>query len=163
MAATESLCNAYDTYLYKKKFDEAYLSNDFASVCQYQMTLRSCRPSIAVSSLFSLDDMPWPDDVARVALNIFPSGADVQVVFSYLKQDEEVASAWLSRVLTAHGDYQKYLISKIVLQHCDNLVISPVFFNRLSEATRNRIVGFFQSTVLQNRSDHEDQNLFLFW
>lgn len=162
MQATAWLCNAYDCYLYKRRFDQAYLNGDFGEILQKRLSLEDAPPSIAVSSVFSLDDMEWPDDVARVVLNVLPQRHGTDVVFSFLKADATAASQYLDRTWNAAGMYQKYLLSKLILQHCDNFVIAPTYFDRFSDIQKNAILEFFKSTLFQNRDAFEDKHLYLF-
>jgi hypothetical protein len=163
MTATAWLCNAYACYQYKRRYDKAYLDSTFGALIHKQVRLEHCPPSIAVSSVFSLDDEPWPDDVARIVLNIFPIDGEVRVIFSYLEQDAAVTSTYLQRLLSASGEYQRYLISKLVLQHCDNVAISPVFLDHLPAMAKQKILEFFCSTIFHNRHDYDDKHLYLFW
>ena len=162
LRATEALSNAYDTYVYKRSLDRALLERDFGVLMHKHLYLEASPPSIAVSSLFSLDDMPWPDDVARVILNVIPTREGTHAIFSFLVGDADIAAQYLHRVLTATESYQKYLLSKLVLQNCDNIVIAPPYFERLSEVRKNKMREFFENTIVQNGSDYEDENLYLF-
>ncbi len=162
MQATAWLRNAYDCHLYKRRFDQAYLNRDFGEILHKQLSFDDAPPSIAVSSLFSLDDMAWPDDVARVVLNVLPRRRRTDIVFSFLKGDAAVASQYLDRIWNAAGMYQKYLLSKVILQHCDNIVIAPAYFDRLSDVRKKRILEFFESTLFRNRDAFEDEDLYVF-
>ncbi len=162
MSATATISNAYDCHLYKRKFDEAFLEREYDMILHETLCFDSAPPSIAVSSVFSLDDMPLPDDVARVVLNVFPMHGKTHIIFSFLKNDADITAQYLGRIRSATGLYQKYLISKLILQHCDNFVMAPPYYQALSDTRRGRIREFFASTILQNRHDYEDENLYLF-
>lgn len=162
MHATATICNAYDCYLYKRKFDHAFLEGDYDVIMHEKLCFDSASPSVAVSSVFSLDDMPWPDDVARVVLNVFPMHGETHTIFSFLKSDADVAAQYLWRVSSAAGLHQKYLVSKLILQHCDNVVMAPAYYSALSDIRRRRILEFFESTILRNRHNFDDENLYLF-
>jgi hypothetical protein len=160
--ATEWICNSYDTYEYKRKLDALYLGRDYRRIGHYHVIFEDTLPSIAVNALFSLDDIKWPDDVARVALNIFPESNRTHVLFSFLEEEQPYAFQYLERTLGARGQYQRYLVSKLVLQHCENFVISPAYFEAMSEERRAAILEFFVSTVWRNRHEYENENLCLF-
>lgn len=160
--AVEWMMNSYDTYECKRKFETAYLAGDFKRLGHYRLVFEGTAPSIAVNALFSLDDIEWSDDVARVAMNVFPEANCTHVVFSFLREEKAYATQYLQRILDATGHYQRYLVSKLVLQHCGNLVISPTYFDQLSEARREAIVAFFRRTMMRNEHDYEDENLYLF-
>jgi hypothetical protein len=148
--------------LYKRRFDQALIERKFDALVHQQLFFADAPASIAVSSLFSLDDMRWPDDVARVVLNVLPCRNGTHVVFSFVESDAEIASQYLQRILNATGPYQRYLVSKIVLQHCANFVMAPSYHERLTETQRNKMREFFESTIFQNQHDHDDENLYLF-
>lgn len=162
VCATAYICNAYDCYLYKRQFDQAALRRDFDWLLHKHMFFGDAPPSIAVSSLFSLDDMPWPDDVARVVLNVIPIENGCHVVFSFVKSDAGIASRYLQEACDAGGLYQRYLVSKLILQHCENIVMAPSYYEGLTETRRNRIREYFASTIFSNQQDHDDENLYLF-
>jgi len=162
LTAVAWLCNAYDCYLYKKKFDEAFMANNFLRVEHDHIEYTNSPPTIAVSALFSLDDIEWPDDVAKVALNVFPFDGSMHILFSYLKEERLYAQQYLKDILNSSGDYQRYLISKLILQHCENFTIAPAYWENLSEQRRESIVNFFFATLEKNLPSYEDNNLFLF-
>ncbi len=162
MHATEWLRNAYDCYLYKRLYDQVLLNRDFGGILHMWLGFDDAPPSIAVSSVFSLDDMEWPDDVARVVLNVLPGQRRTDIVFSFLRGDETVASQYLDRIWNAAGVYQKYLMSKLILQHCENVVIAPAYFDRLSDVRKKRILEFSEATIFENRHEFEDKHLYLF-
>lgn len=162
MMAAAWLGNSYDTYEYKKKFDEAYLKADHDRLCHYSLVFENVLPSIGVNGLFSLDDIEWPADVARIAVNIFPEQGQTCVIFSFLKEEKPFAMAYLQRILDATGTFQQYLVSKLVLQHCENFAIAPSYFEQMSEAKKAAILDFFRRTLAKNEHDYENKDLFLF-
>jgi len=162
LTATSFLSNWSDSYLYKREFDEVLLAERWETVCHQYFSFDTPMPSIAVSTLFSLDDMDWPDDVARIALNVYPNGRVVVVLFSYLMRDRSVANAFLDRILTADGYYKQYLLSKMILQHAENFVMSPAYFEIMEPSRIEAIKKFFCATIEKNEHEHEDSNLFLF-
>jgi len=157
------LCNASDMYLYKRKYDEAYLSRDFTRVSHVTIKIDDVSPSIAASALFSLDDIDRPDDVARIALNIFPYKGNIMVLFSFLKEEASYAYQYIRRITDSSGYFQKYLISKMILQHCMNFVISPQFYNQMTKEQKRAIETFFVETIFINKHDFENKHLYLFW
>lgn len=162
LMATEWLANSYDTYKYKRKFDTAYLKRDYQRLGHFRLVFDDAPPSVAASALFSLDDVDWPDDVARVALNVFPEPTRTHVILSFLKEEKPYATQYLQRILDATGHYQRYLVSKLVLQHCENFVMSPSYFEGMAHEQKDAVREFFLRTLNQNEHDYEDQNLYLF-
>lgn len=161
--ATAWLCNAYDMYCYKRKYDEAFLAKKHEAIRHIPILFTDTKPSIAVSALISLDDFEWPNDVARTVLNLVPIDQGTLVVFSFLSEEESFVRQYFQRVLYSSGPYQKYLISKVILQHTQNFVLAPAFFHRLSEQKREAIKEFFCKTVSENMHDYDNENLYLFW
>ena len=159
--ATQQLRNAYDCYQFKREFDRRYLSRDWIHLEHRVVVLPNQPPSIAVSSLFSLDDVGAPE-LPRVALNVFPVGNDVVVVFSAIPRDASAAYSYLQRLLAAEPYLQKYLLSKLILQSCDNIVIHPRYYESMTKERRRAISDFFARTLFDNEEAHEDQRLYLF-
>ena len=155
--------NAVDMHLYKRKYDEAYISKDFSRVSHVTILFDKVLPSLAASALFSLDDIDWPEDVARLALNIFPCKGKVIVLFSFLKEEKSYVYQYIQRIIHSSGYYQKYLISKIILQHCQNLVLSPKFYNQMTNEQKKAVEEFFIETIWLNKHGFENKHLYLFW
>ena len=159
--ATAHLCNASECYEYKRHFDLAYLANDWSQLEHHVVILKNQSPSIAVSSMFSLDDVDAPE-TPRVTLSIYPTESDVAVVFSATPGDAPFVAAYLHRLFTSESYYQKYLLSKLVLQSCDNFIIHPLYYDSMQGEQKKAICQFYIDTVLSNAEDYEDERLFLF-
>lgn len=161
MFATAHLCNAFECYEYKRHFDLAYLANDWSQLEHHVVILKNQSPSIAVSSMFSLDDVDAAE-TPRVTLSIYPTESDVAVVFSATPSDAPFVDACLHRLLTSESYYEKYLISKLVLQSCDNFVMDPQYYDSMPQERKEAICQFYVDTVLSNAEDHDDERLYLF-
>ena len=161
LLATSHLVNAYELHQYKETLDTSYRNGQWPVFQHSIVHLKHQKPTIAVSSLFSLDDIDI-EQPPRVALSIYPSGRDVVAVFSTTEAGAHSAFSFLSRVFEASGDYQKYLLSKLVLQCCENFVMAPTHYDQLPDMTKNAIASFFMATWSRNMWDYEDQKLFLF-
>lgn len=161
LLAVANLANAYESYEFKRKFDYAYLERDWSRLRHHVIVLEDQPPTIAVSSMFSLDDIDAPE-TPRVTLSIFPVGSNVAVVFSAISSDAPFVTAYLDRILNSQGAFQKYLLSKLVLQSCENFVINPQYYDQLPEDRKNALCRFFVITARQNADDHEDERLYLF-
>jgi hypothetical protein len=117
--------------------------------------------TIAVSSMFSLDDVDAPE-TPRVTLSVFPMETDVAAVFSSIPDDAQFVRVYLDRILNSDGHYQKYLLSKLILQCCDNFVIDPQYYDQLPQESKNALVQFYVDTLETNAEEHEDLRLYLF-
>jgi hypothetical protein len=163
LIALQHLTNCYQTYTYKSSFDEALLSSSYELVLHDVITLCHKQPTIAVSSLFSLDGLVKNDDSVRVALNVLPVSVSKSVaMFSYLPNDTDLVRSGISGILTSKGDYQKYLLSKLVLNNCENFVVSPSYYDQWSVEKTNTITDYFIQTLYSGRLDTENENLYLF-
>lgn len=161
MFATTHLCNAFESYEYKRNFDLAYLANDWLQLKHHVLILKNQKPSIAVSSMFSLDDMDAPE-TPRVTLSVYPIESDVAVVFSATPNDAPFMDTYLQRLLISEPYYQKYLLSKLILQFCDNFVIDPQHYNSMPKEQKKAIDRFYIGTAFSNNEDYENERLFLF-
>lgn len=159
--ATAWLCNAYECYEYKRHFDHAYLAWDWSQLKHYVLLFQNQSPSIAVSSMFSLDEVKSPE-TPRITLSIFPIESDVVVIFSAIPRDIKYVDTYLHRVLTSDSYFQKYLISKLILQSCDNFVIDPRYYDSMPQERKAAIFQFYVDTSFQNAEYHEDERLYLF-
>jgi hypothetical protein len=163
MQATTKIMNAYDMDCFKKKLDNAFLLKDFGRLHHIDILFENTSPSVAVSSLFSLDDTGWSDDVVRTALNVFPLDQGTVALFSFLAEDEQCVTQYFQKLIAASGHYQKYLISKVILQHTENFVLSPTFYNYIDEVQKKAIRDFLCMTLFENMHEYEDPSLYLFW
>ncbi len=161
LLACNQLANAFECHEYKRRFDEAYLASDWSQVRHHVIILRDQSPSIAVSAMFSLDDVEAPE-TPRATLSIFPTGSDVAVVFSAIQADVPYVDARLQRLLTSESYYQKYLLSKLILQSCENFVIDPRYYDSLTPDRKDAICQFYVSTIFEKAEDHSDERLYLF-
>lgn len=161
--AVERMAVAYETWHYKEYIDRAFLRGDFAVLSHDVIDLGQTGPCIAVSSLFSLDEIQVAEDTPRIALNVIPvSGGATYAVLSYIDRDLNAARAWLKPVLAATGSHQRYLLSRLILERSDNFVINPALYAQWSEERREVVRRFFLATVLENDASFEDARLNLF-
>jgi hypothetical protein len=163
MLAIDHMVRAYTTYLYKQHFDEALISQEHERILHQVFSVHHKQPTIAVCSLYSVDNMLRGDDWVRVALNVFPiSETESAVIFSYVPEDEALALTSLSSILTSDGAYQQYLLSKVILNNCENFVISPTYYDRWSPEKKAHIVEYFTNTLFTGNLDMENKDLYLF-
>jgi hypothetical protein len=179
MIAVAHAINAYETWEYKRALDRALLTRRFSVLLHDVVSIKHGQACIAVSSCFSLEDRRQregdpdtppvlfreaseDDRIVRVTLSLFPiSQNESVVIFSYTKDDADRVREFLRPVLDSREHYQKYLLSKLILMHCENIVISPELFDQWSGEKKDTISSFFWKTLHRN-AEAEDQNLFLF-
>ena len=160
--AVEHIINAYDSYLYKSEYDTAYSARDFRRVEHVRLFEQGRLPTLAVSALFSLDSIVVGDDVARVALNVYPSKDGVMVVFSFLRNHARYIYPFLAPFRAASGDRLLEMVSVRVLNSCENFAIAPRFWNGLDDSNKRAICDFYISSLLTDASDLENQHFMLF-
>lgn len=161
MLATSHLANVFECYEYKRKFDHAYLSSNWSWLTHHVIVFQNQPASVAVNSMISLDEIDAPE-TPRVTLNVYPNDRDVVVVFSATATDAPFVVSYLNRILMADGFYQKYLLSKLILQFCENFIIAPKYYDSLTQERKDAIQDFFIDSVQQNAENREDYRLYLF-
>lgn len=154
---------AYETWLYKELYDEALLARRYDDLVYDCIDLGGMPPCIAVSSLFSIDEVQVGDDVARVALTVLHGEDDhAYALLAYLRRDSTHAREWLEPLLRNTLKSQRYRLSRLILERCDNIVISPALSATWSFQKRAVIRDFWASTVLRNNNKFDDDRLDLF-
>lgn len=159
--AAMQIADAYSFYRFKFEFDRWFVRSAFDELRHEVITLDNTGPVLAVSSVYSIiDNMAVLErrlDPEGIVLNAFPSESATQVVFSYKARQRPAFAAYLTELRTATGHYQRYLLSKIILANCENLVLSPQFCRGLTDERLRVIKHYFKGTIL-NRDlvfDHE--------
>lgn len=163
MLGVEHMMKAYQTHIYKKRFDSALSLSQFDHISHRLIRLTHERPTIGVGALYSADDFIVDNDVLRLSLNVIPmSQTETVVVFSYPREHSTLAQAHLDRVLLSDASYQKYELSKIILNSCENFVLSPDYFSSWSEAKTSAVVDYFVHTLFKNDTVVESEYIYLF-
>ncbi len=162
MHAVSQIINAYKCYLYKRKVDQAFLEQQHDRISHASFAYGDVGPSVAVSSLSSLDEYDLPDDVPRVALNVFPLSGQTHAIFSYLKEEESCAMKFLKPIIDAKPFDQRVLISRFILERTGNFVMSPDYFDAMSNEKKRAIKSFFVRTIFSNAPDLTSPHLYLF-
>jgi len=164
LMATDFLMNAYEAYQYRSVyFDAALAARDYQVIQHDVLKLTSQKPTLAVSSLFSLRGLLRDDNLVPCVLNIMPvSGVETVVVSSYVSDDASMARAALDRLFAASGDYQKYELSKLIIDRIENFVLSPSHFASWSSGKVKIIQDAFVSTILSENHIPDNSELMLF-
>jgi hypothetical protein len=161
--ATDWVSNAYLMSIYKNKYDEVYLSKSFKDIHHDLIILKDQSPTIAVSSLFSLDHIKVQDDIARVALSIFPKNkSETIVLFSYLKFEAPKAREEIKEIFFAGPLLKRKLISRLVLQNCENFFIAPDYFESWSKSKRRLVKDYYNETLHGQNFEIESSEILLF-
>jgi hypothetical protein len=162
MCSVGHLMKACWTYLYKERFDRVQSHSRFNEISHSIIHLDHKRATVAVGSLYSVDEVLLTDDVLRIVLNVIPiSHKETFVVFSYLTVHANKAQEHLSRVLSANGHHQKYEVSKLILNNCENFVLSPAYYDTWSQKKVETVIRYFMQT-LKSDATVDNEHLYLF-
>jgi hypothetical protein len=163
MFAVHHMMKAYLSYLFKQQLDAALAAGHYEQLVHRVFYIAHPQPTIAVSSVFSIDGAVRDDDWVRVALNILPvSPKETVVVFSYLLADQGLVVNALAKILTSNGHYQKYQLSKLILNNCENFVLAPSYYDTWSAEKTNAVTQYFVQTLFTGNLDEENDQLYLF-
>lgn len=164
LIATRELITSWTFYRYRfMYFDEFFIKGRYR-LRHNVIEISTNSATIAASACFSLDTLERSEGRWHTAiLNIFPLSEDRTIaVFSFASDDSGAARKQLRGILTSHGKKQKYEISKLILQRCENFVISPRFYNSWSNEKKEKIAKLFNDTMLSAFPIDDDQDYMLF-
>jgi hypothetical protein len=165
LTATANLLKAYETYEYRRiHFDAVLETRAFGDVVHDVIEFDDQKPVLALSSMFSFLDLPGPEDFARCVLNVVAplSPTKTAVIFSYAKGDAAPVRARLDRILKGNGAYQRYELSRLILEHIENFVLAPSHVEGWGEARARKIILAFHTNVIGGGSVPEDSDMMLF-
>lgn len=166
LMAIGAMSEAWSFYRYKCSYDSIYNSGDYTLIEHNIEYVDGLLPSIAVSSVYShIDNMKYlPDrlDPKCTVLNVFPCHSGYFVLFSYIKAHKNIVAPYFERVTSAQQHYKLYLLSKLVLMHCENFVISPTFHKGIPETDHKTILSYFSTNTGVQKVEVEDPALYLF-
>ena len=150
---------------YKERIDKIYMNKDW-NCMQHQIFHINTKPTIAVSSFFSLDDL---DDLstAEATVSVLPINSETTVcIFSATTNHNPALLEYLDRNLGTERDEQfRVRLSALLLRDNSNYVISPVFWNNLAEHRKNAITEFLSKTTYQGSCidiSRENKEILLF-
>ena len=110
--------------------------------------LRVRKPTLAASSLFSLDGFEVEGSTPMIHLNVLPLDAEsTAFVLSWVPEVSEVARSYFRRLLYSDRKPQLAELSRVVVTHCENFVISPVCFDEWSSSKTEAIESHFMATM----------------
>jgi len=162
--ATAQIANSYNVYVYRTLFDKMLREMRFGDLQHDVIELSVSSPTVACSSLFSMDSMQNKrDEVVKACINVIPLSVDrTMVLFSYHEDDAEQSRDYLVAMLKRNDSDRKYQISKLILNHCENFVIAPGYYDEWSSSKRAILLNYFIRTAYHNDFgyDHDDLQLF---
>lgn len=162
MMAVEQMMAAHSTFVYKTWLDEALLNRNFNFLTHEIIRLSPQPPAIAASVFFDLDTRCYQDEPPRIALNILPiSRNETVVIFSFTEADTRPVREYIDDILVTAGEYQRYLISRLLIMHAENFVVAPALFDTWSDDKRDSIRDFFLKTIRYG-STEQSEHFYLF-
>jgi len=166
MFAVERMAVAWDTYRYRSRLDEALISEQYDSLHHRVVEIECSRPTIAVSSLFSVPLANSPDSYFLVSLSVLPRDDNRTVaVFSWTAEDDAEAQVWIAAEVPENlgNSALRRRLSRIVLANCENMIFAHELVERLADDIKDRIRAFFLSTMftVDDGSDDIDVDLFI--
>lgn len=154
---------AYKLHLYKQEYDNIYLNEKYENLCHEIIRINHPKPTIAVNAFFSFQrEIMAEKHKGGVALNIFPKGNETIVIFSYLCKEKSYVLPHINNILSASGDQQKQLLSKLILRYCENFVISPKHFETFPKTKKETIKEYFINTLFHDDVAHKNGEINLF-
>ena len=147
--ATHRMMCAYDTHQYKLELDAAYLARDYGGLNHHVVSVDVQRPTVAGSAFFSVDDVYVGDETLGIHLNMLPMSTHRTVaVFSYPKRFGRAARRYLRPMLRRDDRSRLHDLSRLVIDSCGDLVVSPEFVDSWSDEKRDAIVRYYVRTAL---------------
>lgn len=163
MEAIFQMMKSWRTYRYRCKFDKLEEAGDYENLVHFTKELETSEATLAASVLFGVGKYTNEEDLVGVALNIVPlSENKTVVIFSYLKEHEGEVKKAFPELYEAEAHYFGYVVSKLLLEYGENLVISPKYYDSWSDEKRTCILDYFTETLLEQGQEKENENLLLF-
>lgn len=164
--ATIAIYESYMFYRYKFSFDMIFQRQSFDDLVHEMLCIDTIYPSIAASSVFSpLDNIKQyvnRNDPKCVVLNVIPSKSTTTVVFSYKASHRDYVRHSIYDILSASSYLRSYLLSKLILMHCENFVISPRCYREMGDDKKEAIKKYFMTNIFAEKTDYNDERLLLF-
>jgi hypothetical protein len=128
-------------------------------------------PTVAAASAFApefdlagqqLNTLRPQSDVTDVVLNVLPAQSTTWVVFTYHKRHRECLSPFFSQLASLDQFALGTVLSKMIVMHCENVVLSPAFVDGLSQQARDFLEQVFNATIYRAQPyvDIPDVSLF---
>ena len=160
--AVEQAIKALDFYSYKKAFDLIFLEKQYDEMFWVYFVYDE-KANFAVSTIFNVDFSMNKEEISKnISINVFPYNNKTYVLLSCLKEHKDAMNIMLNEIFTAPGGYQKYLISKLVLRKCENIVFAPSALNSWPERKKKAILKFFDDTIYDPDLNYDSEELYLF-
>jgi hypothetical protein len=165
MFAVERMAVSWETFRYRSSFDEDLVSRRFDRVRHRIIEIPCSRPTVAVSSLFSVDSVISGSNCLLVSLSILPLEETRSVaVFSWWEDDDPAATKWLGEQCPGclSGSMLAKTVSRLVLANCENIVFAPWLVEGWSTEKREQILNYYLATAFDVGEAERDIDVDLF-
>jgi hypothetical protein len=160
--ATQRLMIAYETYMYMSEVAKAYAERAFDEIVHDVKVFEVNRPTLAASVLFSLDSVKAAV-TPRVCMTVLPlSQTRSALLLSYLRRDAKKARKHLWHLRKAAGEPFKRELSRRLLNHAQNFVLSPSYVAGWPDGKKDVLITYFMRTVFTNDLSFDHPDLILF-
>ena len=162
--ATQQILIAHQTWVWRlDNLDKNLLDGNFGAIVHDVVELRDARPTLAVSSLFSLEELARDGNPPMIVLNVVPLSEERSVaVFSYTPDDRPRAAPVVEPIRNAAGDYQKFELSRLIIRSIENFVLRPSIVDSWPAAKAEAIKAAFIRTVLSGHKVPNTPEMMLF-
>jgi hypothetical protein len=149
LAATGRILDSYETYLYWMMLNDQLAETDYATLQHSVITLPSTRPCLAVSAFFPLEIHRRKTEAApSLILNVFPQADGTHTaIMSHMPEHGGLAATILPRIEQASGHHLLYEVSKLILEKCENFVLSPSLYDTFSDEKKEVLLAYFSENV----------------
>lgn len=157
--------NLENTQKYKKYWDQILISNspNWEEIEHTVFLIDNLYPSVAATQLVSIDDI-HPLFPPNMVISVIPEKNRTICLFSYTREEAPFVKQYLDRHLPNSAENTSFtkLLSRLLLQHCDNIIISPNFWMSIHDNNKILIEDYFIHTLLANNHTFPADNLNLF-
>jgi hypothetical protein len=152
---------AWRVFRYRSRFDEAFLKGERPALEHHVIELNDQAPTVAVSSLFSVDH-DQAGDIIGPTLTVVPVDATKTVaILSYPKDQAQAITAKLPEFFDDAADKRKAL-SQLILQRVENFTLAPKFYDGWSDEKKKQVLQVFTENMMELKSPPENADINLF-
>jgi hypothetical protein len=128
-------------------------------------------PTVAAASVFApefdlagrqLNTLRLESDVTDVVLNVLPAQSATWVVFAYHKRHLGYLSPFFAQLASLDQSALRSVLGKMIMMHCENVVLSPAFVDGLSEQARNLLEEVYNATIYRAQPYDDVPDIALF-
>ena len=153
---------AWREYKHKLKYDFIYEYKAYECIKSKFFVISTTQPTIAASAVINTGRNEQ-NDFSRATLNVLPlNNNKTLVLISWLYDDDSNVVKYFDNIFNYNNSNIDVVISKMLIQNSENVVISPNFFNTWSEQKKSKIIAWFSKNLGENKIDIEDSDINLF-